>query len=134
MPSRAVKRKGERRDNGGPIVLMAEADGYVMARRPGCLPFVMWAGDWDAFSRLCADPDTDTLIRCETESGARFLIDSSRLITRYESLEQWATGLVIHGLTRRANSGDSQQSSLSPPILRKLLAARSGVESGSSGH
>jgi hypothetical protein len=31
---------------GGPIRLMASADGYVMVRRPGKLPFVLSNSDW----------------------------------------------------------------------------------------
>jgi hypothetical protein len=32
---------------GGPVKFMAEADGYVMARRAGCMPFVVSVTDWN---------------------------------------------------------------------------------------
>lgn len=33
-------------DGAGKCVLMAFADGYIMARRPGCVPFVMRVKAW----------------------------------------------------------------------------------------
>ena len=32
--------------DGGQLKPMAFADGYVMARRPGCIPFVMTEREW----------------------------------------------------------------------------------------
>lgn len=41
--------KGERRiDLDAVSVKMAEADGYVMVRRPGCIPYVMSKRKWEA--------------------------------------------------------------------------------------
>ena len=43
-PKLARKRSGNRsarQYNGGPITLMAVADGYVTVRRPYCTPFVL---------------------------------------------------------------------------------------------
>jgi hypothetical protein len=37
-----------RRDQHGVMRMMAVADGYVMVRRPGALPFVMSREDWMA--------------------------------------------------------------------------------------
>ena len=38
---------GDRRyDESGPIVAMAVAKGYVMARRPKCVPFVLSVKAW----------------------------------------------------------------------------------------
>lgn len=37
----AVKRGDRTIDEHGEIRVMAVADGYVMVRRPGCLPFVL---------------------------------------------------------------------------------------------
>jgi len=42
-------RTGERRhDTTGPIRCMADAQAYVMVRRPGAMPFVMTKPDWVA--------------------------------------------------------------------------------------
>ena len=44
---------GERRwDLYGPFRLMAEAEGYVMARRPYLVPFIVSRIDWDNWSRV----------------------------------------------------------------------------------
>lgn len=41
----------ERRDyGGGPIRLMAKAEGYVMVRRPGCLPFILSVKEWESLA------------------------------------------------------------------------------------
>lgn len=40
----------------GKIVLMAEADGYVMVRRPRCIPMVMPSKKWLSLSREPVDP------------------------------------------------------------------------------
>lgn len=41
-------KKGETKQcDGGPIKAMACADGYVMCRRPGCIPFVLTVKEWD---------------------------------------------------------------------------------------
>lgn len=43
--------KGEKRwRDGGAVVLMAFADNYVMARRPGSMPFVMYKTEWENLS------------------------------------------------------------------------------------
>lgn len=44
-----------RYDQIGPVKFMARVDGYVMCRRPRCMPFVMWGKDWD---KLPHDPDS----------------------------------------------------------------------------
>ena len=41
-----TKRAEARIWKDGPIRLMASADGYVMVRRPGKLPFVLTAAEW----------------------------------------------------------------------------------------
>jgi hypothetical protein len=43
------KRGDVRTDNFGRIVCMAVADGYVMCRRPGCMPFVKSVKEWNAY-------------------------------------------------------------------------------------
>lgn len=40
-----------RYDRYGKFVFMAEADGYVMARRPRCMPHVYSRKKWDAMDR-----------------------------------------------------------------------------------
>jgi hypothetical protein len=52
-----MKLRQTRRDPTGPIRLMAEADGYVMVRRPGCLPFVLSAANWLALP-LTTEPES----------------------------------------------------------------------------
>lgn len=48
-----MSKKSERRvDHIGPLRLMAEAEGYVMVRRPGCMPFLMSADKWRALPEL----------------------------------------------------------------------------------
>ena len=39
-------REIKRRDRFGRIDFMAAANGYVMVRRPGCIPFVMREKEW----------------------------------------------------------------------------------------
>jgi len=41
------KRIERRTDKHGVIVSMAAAKGYVMVRRPGCIPFVMHGREWE---------------------------------------------------------------------------------------
>jgi hypothetical protein len=41
-----LKARTVRVHRGAPVTLMAGADGYVMVRRPGCMPFVMRADEW----------------------------------------------------------------------------------------
>lgn len=48
-----------RYDDRGPIVLMAVAKGYVMVRRPGCIPFVLTERDWQAMSEKAEKKETD---------------------------------------------------------------------------
>ena len=43
----------ERYDVHGPVRLMAQAAGYRMVRRPGCMPFVLTDREWAA---LFVDP------------------------------------------------------------------------------
>ncbi len=46
-PERQTPVKGEQRiERGYPSKFMARADGYVMVRRKGCLPYVMSEKDW----------------------------------------------------------------------------------------
>ena len=42
----------KRFDGLGEIRLMAEADGYVMCRRPGCFPLIMSRKAWDEMRPL----------------------------------------------------------------------------------
>jgi hypothetical protein len=52
----SAELKGEKRyDHDSEIRLMAEADGYVMVRKPGKMPFVRTRKEWDQLSR---DPKT----------------------------------------------------------------------------
>lgn len=44
MDSKRIER---RTDKHGVIVSMAAAKGYVMVRRPGCIPFVMRGREWE---------------------------------------------------------------------------------------
>ena len=43
---RDPKIKLERGDSIGPIRFMAMADGYVMCRRPGCIPWAERLNEW----------------------------------------------------------------------------------------
>jgi hypothetical protein len=38
--------------NHGPARFMVEAEGWVMARRPGCIPFLIARDEWEALP-LC---------------------------------------------------------------------------------
>ena len=40
------KRGDEYADGSGPIRCMAVSDSYVMARRPGCVPFILTTKGW----------------------------------------------------------------------------------------
>lgn len=52
------KPKPERRyDRYGGMRLMAEAGGYVMMRRDGCMPGLMTRNEWDALSRVPLDEE-----------------------------------------------------------------------------
>lgn len=48
-----MKRTSEnqRYDALGPIRIMAEAEGYMMVRRPGRAPFVLEKRDWNSLSK-----------------------------------------------------------------------------------
>ena len=39
----------------GPVRLIVEAEGYVMARRPGCAPFVLSVKEWRALEPIDRD-------------------------------------------------------------------------------
>ena len=41
----------DRYDNRGKIKKMCEAEGYVMARRIGCAPFVLSLGAWELLAK-----------------------------------------------------------------------------------
>lgn len=41
-----ARKSARRQDGGGRIDLMAHARGWVMVRRPGCVPFCMKATEW----------------------------------------------------------------------------------------
>lgn len=41
---------------GGKVRFMAAADGYVMCRRPGCIPFVVPASDWNEWPEVVPAP------------------------------------------------------------------------------
>jgi hypothetical protein len=46
-------RIGERRiDRGALSVCRAEIKGWVMVRRPGCIPYVLSADEWDALPKV----------------------------------------------------------------------------------
>lgn len=70
MSPETIALRAERGDAKGPIRFMAEADNYVMARRPGAMPFVEPLKDWmrrplethakplrEAYSRALALPN-----------------------------------------------------------------------------
>lgn len=44
-------KKDVRYDGIGPLKKMAEADGWVMARRPGAMPILMTLKEWDRMIR-----------------------------------------------------------------------------------
>jgi len=50
--------KGERRQDGvvGMLRCMIEAEGWVMARRKGCIPFVMKVAEWETIPLVVAAP------------------------------------------------------------------------------
>lgn len=67
-----TKRKREQRhDKGGPLTKMAEADGWVMVRRPHCIPFAITVKEWDALS-------PDAMI--EEEQGYVYFIEGGTAI------------------------------------------------------
>lgn len=39
-----------KRDRSGPLRVMAEAEGFLMVRRPYCNPMVISRGEWDALT------------------------------------------------------------------------------------
>lgn len=45
-------RREERQDYYGILYLMAEADGWVMVRRPSCMPFTMTRREWDKLPKV----------------------------------------------------------------------------------
>jgi hypothetical protein len=50
-------KNAERRyDRYGEMRLMTEADGYVMMRRKGAMPFVVSRDEWDRYSRTPLKP------------------------------------------------------------------------------
>lgn len=49
-------RTGERRDCYGPLVWMAEADGWVMLRRPDGIPGAMSVKEWLSLPVMPAEP------------------------------------------------------------------------------
>lgn len=54
MATREMKagQRNLRHDQHGDIKFMAEADGYVMCRRPGCMPFVLSKKSWEALEKV----------------------------------------------------------------------------------
>lgn len=55
---RSVALKYENRfDRHGEIRLMVECDGYVMARRPGRIPFCISRNDWDNLPETAVGAD-----------------------------------------------------------------------------
>lgn len=60
----------ERRDQYGPFRLMAYAEGYVMARRVGCAPFVVAAAEWLAIGEPKL-PDDPKVVRLEPKGAPR---------------------------------------------------------------
>lgn len=40
--------RNQRADSLGPLRILARAEGYVMVRRPGCVPFVITETSWNA--------------------------------------------------------------------------------------
>lgn len=46
-----------RRDPLGPLRLMAEAEGYCMVRRPGCMPFVLSSQNFRYFPLMDKQDD-----------------------------------------------------------------------------
>ncbi len=58
--------------DGGKITQMARADGYVMCRRPHCMPFVMSVGDFDAMSDYSPDLEARyKAVKADYEAMAR---------------------------------------------------------------
>ena len=47
--------KGDRYEKDGVVRLMAEAGGYIMARRRGCVPFVMSRAQWMRLGATAAE-------------------------------------------------------------------------------
>jgi hypothetical protein len=43
---KGLEPRNIRQDRTGPLRLMASAEGYVMVRRPGAMPFVIAEKDW----------------------------------------------------------------------------------------
>lgn len=58
-----MRKKIAKWDRGDESREMARADNWVMARRPGCIPYTISAKEWDALPsaeegrKLAADPD-----------------------------------------------------------------------------
>ena len=65
----ARRIREERYQPSGVVRLMAEADNWVMVRRPGCVPFTMMRKEWDAMRRApfvpcCAEPCCSPCCNC----------------------------------------------------------------------
>lgn len=51
------KKREQRHDDHGPLTKMAEADGWVMVRRPRGTPFTVTLKDWNSLSGEAAEPE-----------------------------------------------------------------------------
>ena len=51
MPTERKPLAEKRYDRYGEFRLITEAEGYVMARRKGCTPFLITRTEWDSFRR-----------------------------------------------------------------------------------
>jgi len=54
-PLQTTRRRREERWREGVLRLMARADGYVMCRRPGCVPFIMTERQWNELPASVAE-------------------------------------------------------------------------------
>ena len=78
------RRKREVRfDPVGEIRLMAQADGYVLVRRPGCMPFVLRAAEWGKMPKR--DPRVGEAYTLITKSAFGTIIDEAAPMTE----EMW---------------------------------------------
>lgn len=73
----AVARKECRYDNHGRIVLVARGSGYVMVRRPGCLPFVKTEKQW---AKMDAEPWAEDRLQRHKAAAAKRQAESVAIV------------------------------------------------------
>lgn len=75
-----MAKREHRYDRHGRIRLVARAEGYVMARRPGCAPFVLTERKWDSMDREPWSPERIAAAEAKGERNRRQAIAFARLL------------------------------------------------------